>query len=212
MSNSLPNGAIVAIASGYGTAVTITAITNASPAVATATNTFAAGDFIEITSGWSNLNGKVVRLSAAAAGNFTLEGIDTTSTTRFPAGSGAGTARKVTGYTQISQVLSLTTSGGDQQFTTYQYLESDGQRQIPTTRAPMSIAMSVADDASLPGFQGLLTANNDRLQRALKVTLPSGAILSYNGYITFNSTPTLTVNEIMACASTFSLLAEPVRY
>ena len=48
---SIPNGSVVAIASGYAAPVSITAISNASPAVATATNTYAVGDFIEINSG-----------------------------------------------------------------------------------------------------------------------------------------------------------------
>ena len=90
MSIQLPNGATVAIASGYAAALAISAISNAFPAVATtAANTFAIGDFVELTSGWGNLTNKVVRLSAATATTATLEGIDTTSLVRFPAGGKA---------------------------------------------------------------------------------------------------------------------------
>ena len=46
----------------------------------------------------------------------------------------------------------------------------------------------------------------------MKITLPSGAVLLYNAYISLNKTPSLTVNEIMAVEVTLSLLAEPVRY
>ena len=45
-----------------------------------------------------------------------------------------------------------------------------------------------------------------------RVTLPSGAIILYNAYISLNKTPSLTVNEIMACEVTLSMLNEPVRY
>jgi Phage tail tube protein, TTP len=212
MSVQIPNGAIFAIASGYGTAVTITALTNAANAVATATNTFAVGDFIEVTSGWSRLTNKVVRLSAASGTNFTMEGVDTTNTTIYPAGAGTGTARKVTGYTQVAQVLTTATSGGEQQFLIYQFLESDAQKQLPTFKTPQTLTLSIADDATQPGFILMGVANDDRLQRAIKVTLPSGSILSYNGYVSLNRTPSLTVNELMACQGTISLLAEAVRY
>lgn len=212
MSVQIPNGAIFAIASGYGSPVTITALSNASAAVATATNTFSVGDFVEVTSGWSRLTNKVVRLSAASGTSVTFEGIDTTNTTIYPAGSGTGTMRKITGYTQVAQVLTTATSGGEQQFLTYQFLESDAQKQLPTFKTPQSLTLSIADDATQPGFILMGTANDDRLQRAIKVTLPSGGILSYNGYVSLNRTPTLTINELMACQATISMLAEAVRY
>lgn len=212
MSVQIPNGAIFAISSGYGAPVTITALSNAANAVATATNTFAVGDFIEVTSGWSRLTNKVMRISVASGTNFTMEGIDTTSTSIYPAGGGTGTARKVTGYTQVAQVLTTATSGGEQQFLTYQFLESDAQKQLPTFKTPQTLTLSIADDATQPGFIAMGVANDDRAQRAIKVTLPSGGILSYNGYVSLNRTPSLTVNELMACQGTISLLAEAVRY
>jgi len=95
----LPNGTTFAIASGYGSPITVTALSNASEAIATATNTLTAGDFVEVTSGWSRLNGKVVRVKAADSTSVTLEDIDTSSTTAYPAGSGVGSIRKINGWT-----------------------------------------------------------------------------------------------------------------
>jgi len=213
MSVSLPNGAIVAIASGYGSALTVSAITNANPGVATSTaHGLSNGDFVEVTSGWSRLTNKVVRVSGVTANTFNLENIDTTLTTIYPAGTGTGTVRKVTGYTQLSQILSSSSNGGEQQFLEYQFLESDAQKRIPTFKSAAGLTMSVADDISQPGFVLAAVANDDRLQRAVKITLPSASILSYNAFISVNKTPTLTVNELMACEVTMSLQAEPVRY
>jgi hypothetical protein len=213
MSVSLPNGAIIGIASAYGAVTPITVLTNASPAVATATaHGYANGDFIEITSGWSRLTNKVVRITGITANTFNLEGIDTTLTTIYPAGTGIGSARKVTGYTQLAQILSSSSSGGEQQFLEYQFLESDSQKRIPTFKSAAGLTFSVADDISQPGFQLAVVANDDRLQRAVKITLPSASILSYNAFISVNKTPSLTVNELMACELTLSLQAEPVRY
>jgi hypothetical protein len=213
MAVSLPNGALVAIASGYGAAQNITVLTNANPAVATVTaHGYANGDFVEINSGWSRLDQKVVRLTGVTANTFNLEAIDTALTSIYPAGTGLGTARRVTGYTQLSQILTSSSSGGEQQFLEYQFLESDAQRRIPTFKSASGLSFSVADDSTLAGYILASAANDDRLKRAIRITLPSGSILSYNGFISINKTPSLSVNELMAVEATISLLAEPVRY
>ena len=213
MAVALPNGAIVAIASGYGANLAVSAITNASPGVATSTaHALVNGDFVEVSSGWGRLDQKVVRVSGVTANTFNLENIDTTLISIYPAGSGTGTVRKITGYTQLSQILSSASSGGDQQFLTFQFLESDSQKQIPTFKNAAGLTFSVADDPTQAGFILASTANDDRLKRAVRVTLPSASILSYNAYISINKTPSLTVNELMAIQATLSLLAEPVRY
>lgn len=210
---SLPNGAIVAIASGYGSALATTIVTNANPGVATSTaHGLTNGDFVEVTSGWGRLDQKVVRVSGVTANTFNLEGIDTTLTSIYPAGSGIGSVRKVTGYTQLAQILSSNSSGGEQQFTTYQFLEGDSQKQIPTTKNAAGLTFSVADDPAQAGFILASAANDDRLKRAVKISLPGGSILSYNAYVSINKTPSLSVNEIMAVQATLSLLAEPTRY
>jgi len=87
----LPNNIAFAVATAFAAAVSITAITNAAEAVASAANTFAVGDFVEYTGGWSKANGRVFRVKLATGTTFTLEGLDTTDTSLFPAGAGVGT-------------------------------------------------------------------------------------------------------------------------
>lgn len=213
MAVSLPNGSIVAIASGYGSPVTVSAISNANPGVATAAaHGFVDGDYVEVTSGWSRLTDKVVRVDNATTGAFDLEGIDTTSTSIYPPGGGAGSARKISGFTQLAQIVGSTSSGGEQQFLTYQFLESDAEKRIPTFKSAAGITFNIADDPSLPGYQLAKQANDDRLPRAVRITLSNGAILLYNAYISLSTIPSLTVNELMTVEVTLSLLAEPVRY
>lgn len=204
---SLPNGSLVAIASAYSAYTPITAITNADPAVVTGGG-FVAGDIIEVVSGWSRLTDKVVRAGAGG----TLENIDTSLTSIYPAGGGIGQARTITGWTQLSQILSSSSNGGEQQFLDYQLLEADAQKRIPTFKSAAGLSFTVADDPTLAGYIVASDANDDRLPRAVRVTLPSGAIILYNCYISLNKTPSLTVNEIMSVEVTLSMLAEPVRY
>lgn len=214
MSISLPNGALVAIASGYGAAKTMSALSNANPGVATleASHGVIVNDVIEVTSGWSRLTDKVVRVSAVSTNDVSLEGQDTSLTSIYPATSGTGTVREITGWTQLSQILSSSSSGGEQQFLEYQFLEADAQKRVPTFKSAAGLSLSVADDPTLAGYILASTANDDRLKRAVRITLPSGAVIYYNAYISLNKTPSLTVNEIMAVEVTLSLLAEPVRY
>lgn len=214
MSVSVPNGSIVSIASGYVAADTVSAASNASPSVLTtsAAHGISNGGFFEFNSGWSKANGRIFRASAASGSAISPEGLDTSSTTLFPAGGGAGTIREISGWTQIQQILSSNSNGGEQQFTTYQFLEADAERRIPTNKSAFGLTFSIADDPTLAGYIALAAANDDRLQRAIRVVLPSGSILLYNAYISLNKTPSLTVNEVMAVEATLSLLNEPTRY
>lgn len=215
---SLPNGSLVAIAASYGASKVMSALSNANPPIATleSSHGVVSGDILEVTSGWSRLTDKIVRAtgpgSPATINDISFEGIDTSLTSVYPAGSGTGTVREILTWTQLSQILTSNSSGGEQQFTEYQFLEADAKKRIPTAKNPSGISFSIADDPNLAGYQLASIANDDRLQRAVRITLPSGALIFYNAYISLNKTPTLTVNEIMAVEVTLSLLAEPVRY
>jgi hypothetical protein len=213
MAVSLPNGSIMSIGSTYGSPITITALSNASTAVATATgHGLADGDYIVITSGWSKINGKVFRVASAATNTFALEGLDTTSTTLYPAGQGTGSVREVTAWSQIQQILTSATNGGEQQFREYQFLESDSQTRIPTVKSAAGLTLTIGDDPSLPGYGVISAANDDRAARAVKVDLANGSKILYNAFISLNRTPSLTVNELMASEVTLSFINEPVRY
>ncbi len=213
MAVSLPNGSQIFIASGYATSKNMTAITNAVAAVSTleASHGVAVGDYVEVTSGWSRLTGKILKAGAVSTNDVTWLGLDTTSTSAYPTGQGVGSVREISGWTQLLQILSTSSNGGEQQFTEYQLLESDSQRRIPTTKSAAGLTISVADDQTLAGFILASAANDDRLPRAVKIVLPSGKEILYNAYISLNKTPSLTVNEIMACELTLSFVAEPHR-
>ena len=153
-------GSVVQIATVLGTAKTISAITNASEAVATfeASHGLSIGDYVLIASGWGDLNGRTVRVKAVSTNDVTLEGVDTSDTSRFPPGSGVGTGREITTWTEISEVKadSFQTSGGEQQFADASPLSSFNDRQLPTTRTSYGIGFSVMDVS--PGFNAARAA------------------------------------------------------
>lgn len=214
MAFTLPNGVTFALATAYASALTVTAATNATETVLTVTNSLSIGDYVEVTSGWNKLNGRIFRLKAVTGTTVTLEGIDadTSSTVLFPAGSGTGSIRKINTFTQIAQVLECTSSGGEPQYTTFSLLEEDYDRQIPTTTSAQSLAMSIGDDPSLPGYIALKTVARSRAATALKATFPSGSVIMYNAIFALDETPSMTKGSVMAVNAGAALQGRPVRY
>lgn len=213
MSVYFPNGATLALSTGFAAAKVITSITNANPGVATAlANGFANGDILLITSGWEDINERAVRVAAAAAGAFTLEGIDTSNTSFFPDGISAGTAKKVTGWVAVNQVIGNSMSGGEQQYWTYAPLEARRDKQIPTTKNAQSFSFQLADDDSLAWYDELDKADREKEVRILRMSLPNGKTIYYAGYPSFNKSPTLVRNEGAAVAFGFTINAEITAY
>lgn len=214
MAVQLPNGAIISIAKTYAAAVAATAVTNANPAVVSAAAHGAAdGDIVEMASGWTSLDGRVVRADAVTADSLALEGIDTSDVTRFPAGNGVGQVRRVVDWTQISQVLESASQGGEQQFYSFAFLEGTGdEQQIPTNRSARSINLTIADDDKLPHYKVLKAANEDREPRAIRFQLPNKSAIYFRAYVSFSEMPTTTKNEAMTLQVTLSLTGAPTRY
>ena len=202
------------MASGYSATFPVTAITSVSPAVATvgAGHGAIVGTVMEMTSGWSALNNKVVRVSAVSVNDLTLDSYDASSLTTYPTGVGVGSMREITGWTQIPQILGSAFSGGDQNFFEYQYLESDSKVKIPTVKNAAELKLTIADDPTLAGIILAGVANNDRAQRSIKVQLANGGLLYYTAYVSLRTTPSLTINVAMEVEITLAFLNVPVRY
>lgn len=209
----LPNGATLQIASAYGAAIPVTALSNANPAVATAAaHGLSDGDIIAVTSGWTRLNDRAARVANSLTGTFALERINTLNTQPYPAGSGVGSVREVTAFVEISQITDVATSGGDQQFLTFGFLADDDDRQLPTTKNPISMAVTVADDPDQPYVAVVEAADEDKVARVLRLNLPNGDSILYNAYVTITSTPALARNNLMTRVITISLAGRPTRY
>ncbi|WP_421547364.1 phage tail protein [Pseudomonas sp. QD4] len=209
----LPNGATLEIAATYGTAIPVTAVSNANPAVATAAaHGLEDGAVIAVTSGWTRLNDRAARVSNSLTGTFALEGINTVNTQPYPAGSGAGSVREVATWAEIAQITDVSTSGGEQQFLTFGFLADDDDRQLPTTKNPISMTITVADDPELPYVPITEAADEDKSTRVLRLNLPNGDAILYNAYVSITSTPALSRNNLMTRVITLSLAGRPTRY
>lgn len=213
MSAIFPNGTIFSIATAYAAPKTISTLSNANPGVAGSTaHGFTDGDILELTSGWPLLDGRIARVSNDETDAFSIEGIDTTSVSKYPAGAGIGTAREVTTWAALSQVTNSQSSGGEQQFAQWIYLEDGIQRQRPTFKNAKSLQLTLLYDPALAWYAALIAADEAGTPRALRAALPNGNFLYYNMYVGFDGEPSLNINENMACIATFSHAAKFIRY
>jgi hypothetical protein len=210
MSAIFPNGSTFAISGTLEAAKTVTAISNANPAVASAAaHGFANGDIL-VLGNPSRLDQRVVRAANIVTGTFEAEGIDTTSTTLFPSGFGVGTVQRAgtatTGFTSLSQTVDVGASGGEQQFAQWSYIEDGRQRQRPTFKNARALSLQLHYDPSLAWHAALLAADLAGDVRVLRVTLPTGAKLFYSVYVGFDGQPTIQINENMAVNASFALV------
>lgn len=209
----LPNKSIVSISSALGAPVTVSAVSNAAEAVVTAAaHGFIDGDYVLMESGWSKLNGRVLRVKSADTGTFVLEGFNSTDTDVFQPGAGAGTAKKVNTWAQLSEVLNLTTEGGDPQFWNYQPLESDSQKRIATGTTPLGINFELGDNPTNAGQQAIVAASDAGSTQAIRILFPDGRLMLFGATVSTNNVPTLAVNTGMVIRVALSIESAVTRY
>ena len=217
MSITKTTGLILAVVNAYATAVNMTAITNASEAVATlaAGHGVVVGDLLEMTSGWGRLDKRLVRAKTVATNDVTLEGVNTTSTTAYPAGAGTGTVRRVnvaTGLTNLSQVKLISASGGDMGFEDVTAVDDVVSKQIPTIRSPVTMNLTVFDDPTLAWFTTLTAADDAGTPVGFRMAFPNGSKLIFNAYVSVARVPIIESNSSLKTAIVLTFAAVPIRY
>lgn len=198
MGFALPNGAHVYIASEYEDSIKFTGITNAKSAVITTSGgVLAVGDIVHITSGWSGIDNVVAKVTEASGNAVTLGNIDTTNTNKYPAGSGAGSVKKVASWTEIPQITEVANAGGDQNTVQIQFLSDDRQRNLNTYKAASSQTYTIAHDSSLPVYGILRQLDESGETVAAYMFVPKAKENRYwSATASFNGIPTTAVNAV----------------
>lgn len=214
MAVTLTTGTVVAIASTYGASVTMSAISNAAEAVATlgAGHGVVVGDYLEVTSGWGRLDKRIVRAKTVATNDVTFESINTSNTTTYPAGTGTGSIRRITAWTNMSQIQGSSTSGGDLQYTDITAIDDVVQKQAPTIRSAVNVTLTVFDDPTLGWYAAVDTANEARTPYAVRFSFPNSSKLVANAYWNLQKTPSFATNDSLKAQIGLTFCADPVRY
>ena len=214
MSITKTAGTQFAIGSTYGTQFTVTAISNANPAVATlsASHGVVVGDFIELTSGWDLANGRIFRASAVATNDVTLEGFNTSDTSKYPAGTGTGTGREITAWTTLSQISpDFGVAGGEQNFADTTFVSNLIRTQIPTDRNPITCTLPVFYDPTLAWFSTVRTAADAATPYAFRMIFPNNSRLVVGAYWSLRGVPT-NQDGTLRDAIDLSFIGQPTVY
>ena len=213
MAYYFPEGSKFYFSKTFAAAKTISAITNASPAVATSTaHGYVDGDEILLTSGWEDATDTVYRVDQLTADTFGIEGLNTTNTNFYPTGSGAGEARKVSTWVEMPQVLNISTSGGDARFTTISPLAKRNDINVPTGFNAMSISITLGHDPSNANYQQMLDISRTLEKVAFKMVLSGGAVGYGYGYMSVSEAPQLNRNQANQVNASITLLGRFMSY
>lgn len=211
---SVPTGTIFSIATAFPTAKTVTGISNAAEAVVSCTaHGYSVGDVVQLYSGWGRLNRRVARVKSALTDSFVAEGINTTNTEFFPAGSGGGTVRKVTTFQQINKILNPNNSGGEAKNITVKFLESDVEENINDGFTAISETFDIdADEFGQASYNALVSLTDVQTDTVLKKTLKSGSLIFTPCRVAINENVKMADGSIMTNAVSINGNGRLTRY
>lgn len=213
MAYSLPEGSSQQFSNTLAAAKTITAITNANPAVATCTaHGYTTGDEIMLSSGWEDATDSVYKIESVDANSFKILGLDSTNTSFFPAGSGGGSAQKLSAWTAIPQVLTISASGGDARFTDVNPLAKRNGIRIPTGFNATSITLSLGFDATNASYKSMVGISRSLSKVAFKQVLSGGSTQYGWGYLTVSEFPKLNNNQVNTVDAALTFLGRTMSY
>ena len=213
MAYSLPEGSSQQFSNTLAAAKTITAITNANPAVATCTaHGYTTGDEIMLSSGWEDANDSVYKIESVDSNSFKILGLDSTNTSFFPAGSGGGSAQKLSSWTAIPQVLTISASGGDARFTDVNPLAKRNGIRIPTGFNATSVTLSLGFDATTPAYKTMVGISRSLSKVAFKQVLSGGSVQYGWGYLTVSEFPKLNNKQVNTVDAAMTFLGRTMSY
>lgn len=215
----LPDGSTLAFIplASLGAAKAVSAITNAAEGVATleASHGIIENDIMIMFVAGLKLNKRVVRADSVSTNDVTLEDINTSSTTRFPSGFGVGTIKECpsNAWVQLPYLKDFQGSGGEQQFVTEEFLDSDDQYEFPTSRTPRRYTAGVAfQGASAAHFAPMQLASESRHEIPFRLTYPDGSVSYFLALPSFDVVPSATKGQVQVNALSLAVRAEPTTY
>lgn len=201
----------VTMQSAIASAKTISAITKASPGVATSTaHGYSNGDYVYLdVNGMHQLNEKVVRVANVTTDTFEIEGVDTTSFDTFT----SGTAKEITYGTSVVTALTISASGGDFDFIDITTIHDAIKKQMPGMPNAISFEMDHIWDPADAGQIAMKAASDIQERRAVKFTFGTGGkVLVFSGYVGCTGLPGGQAQDKVTTKATFTMNGTPTYY
>jgi len=196
MAYHFPAGTKAYYSTTFAAAKTVSAITNASPAVATATgHGYTDGDPVLFASGWQDASDTLFEVDQLSADTFSLLGLNATDTNVYAAGTGAGTAKEVSDWTEFPQVLTISTNGGGIKYGTVDPIGSRQSSKQPVGFEAIGVDLKIGYDptnATISALQGLTRSFS---KVAFKLVLPGGGRVYGYGNVACSEFPEIGGKE-----------------
>jgi hypothetical protein len=214
MSYAFPEGAQLLFSQTFAAAKTISAMTNANPAVATSTaHGYADNSEILLASGWEDATDTVFRTAAIDANSFGVRGLNTTNTGFYVAGAGVpATAMLISNWVSIPQVLTIGTSGGDPKFTTISPLARRNDINVPVGFNATTTNLTLGHDPSNSNYQTMVDISRSLTKVAFKLLLSGGGASYGYGYMNVSEVPQLNKGQANQVAASFTFLGRTISY
>ena len=201
----------VSMQSAIAAAKTITAITEASPAVVSSTaHGFSNGDIVYLeVQGMRQLNERAFRVAGVTTDTFQLEGINSTDFDAFT----SGTAAKVTMGTNITTATNISASGGDFDMIDTTTIHDNARSQIPGLPSAISFTMEHLWDVSNAGQAALKLASDNQARRVFKFQFGTGGkIIYFAGYVGFTGLPGGSAQDKVTTSCAITMNGTPTYY
>lgn len=213
MAYFFPEGSKLFFSNTFASPKTVSAVTNATPAVATSTaHGFADGDELLFTSGWEDATDTIFKADQLSADTVGLVDLDTTNQSFYPAGTGVGSLSKVSSWTEIPQTLGISTSGGDARFSTISPLAKRNDINVPTGFNAMSITVTLGHDPSNANYKTMVGISRTLQKVAFKLVLSGGAVGYGYGYMSVSEVPALSKGQANQVTAAITFLGRFMSY
>lgn len=213
MAYYFPEGSKFYFSSTFAAALSVTAVTNANPAQATsAGHALVDQDEVLFTSGWEDATDSIYRVDQQTINTFDFLGLNATDTTWFPALAGVGTVKKVSAWTEIQQVLDISSSGGGARFTNIEPLAKRNAIAVPTGFDPTTITLTLGHDPALTNYLTLVNLSRTLTKVGIKMVIGGGLTTYGYGHIVVSTVPSLQRNQPNKVTAAFSLLGRTSDY
>lgn len=167
-------GVRVEVEATLSTTRTVTAVTQATVGVATATaHTLTDGTIAYFTgvSGMVQLDGQAISVDAPTANTINLEGLNTTA---FPAFTGSATLTPIATWSTIGNASGYNIGGGDAADVDQTCLIDDIQQLTPGLLNAQTVTLSGFSQSQSAGMQRVLQAAIDQVALTFRITLKDG--------------------------------------
>lgn len=215
MAYFLAEGSKFLFSTTFASAVTVSSITNADPAVATTSTAhgYTMGDELLFTSGWEDATDTIWKAGTASGSSCALAGLDATDTQWYPTGGGSGSLRKVSNWIEIGQVLDVQSQGGGAKNVTIEPLSRRNPILMPSGFEASSLSFTLGYDPSTTAQAALMKISRNLNQRVAFKFLLAGGQTGYGyGTAQIGQMPNITKGSAVSVPLTLNFLGQFVGY